>query len=379
MRVLQFGRFWNDQHGGIERHVALLSRELAAQGADVINLVAADDRRGSDTRVDGYRLVQAPSHGRFVSTAVSPALIGQALALHKEKKLDIVHVHLPDPLSHLASMMLPASIKRVVTWHSDIIRQKALLTLYLPFLRRLTYRADALVAATEGHYSSSTQIPADIPASRLHVIPYGLDFSALELTPVTQALCQQIKERSAGKPIIFALGRHVYYKGFDVLINAMRQINGLLILGGDGPLRADLEALAGQGEGLASKVWFTGRIPEEELPAYFHACNLFCLPSVEQSEAFALVQLEAMGCGKPVVCTQLNNGVNIVNVAGETGLAVPPRDALALAEAVNRLIQDGPFCRRLGAQARKRAHTYYSLTAMGERHLRLYNALLSSC
>jgi glycosyltransferase involved in cell wall biosynthesis len=377
MRVLQFGRFWNDQHGGIERHVALLSRELATLGVDVINLVAADDPKGSDTIVDGYRLIQAPSHGRLINTAISPALIAKALALHREKKLDLVHIHLPDPLSHLASLMLPASIKRVVTWHSDIVRQKRLLALYLPFLRRLAHRADALVAATEGHYSSSTQIPADIPASRLHVIPYGLDFSALQLTPVTQALCEQIKARSAGRPIIFALGRHVYYKGFDVLINAMRQVDGLLILGGDGPLRVELEALAAQGEGLAGKVWFTGRIPEDDLPAYFHACDMFCLPSVEQSEAFALVQLEAMGCGKPVVCTQLNNGVNIVNIAGETGLAVPPRDVSALAGAINRLIQDAPFCGRLGAQARKRAHTHYSLRAMGEKHLELYNALLS--
>jgi glycosyltransferase involved in cell wall biosynthesis len=378
MRVLQFGRFWNNQHGGIERHVALLSRELATHGLDVVNLVAADNPQGSNGIVDGYRLVQAPSYGRVMSTAISPALIAKALSLHREDKFDIAHIHLPDPLSHLVSMMLPASVKQVVTWHSDIVRQKRLLALYLPLLRRLAYRADALVAATEAHFSSSSQIPPNIPPNRLHVIPYGLDFDALELTPVTKALCHQIKARSAGKAIIFALGRHVYYKGFDVLLDAMRQVDGLLILGGDGPLRGELEALAAQGEGLESKVWFTGRIPEDDLPAYFHACDMFCLPSVEQSEAFALVQLEAMGCGKPVVCTQLNNGVNIVNVAGETGLAVPPRDATALAAAINELIKDTLFCKRLGIQARQRAHTHYSLRVMGEKHLELYRALLSS-
>ena len=132
MRVLQFGRFWSDQHGGIERHVALLSRELAARGVDVVNLVAAEGLKGSDIMIDGYRLVQASSLGMIFSTAIAPALLLKALALNREKKFDIVHLHLPDPLSHLVSLLLPANIKRVITWHSDIVRQKRLLLAYLP-------------------------------------------------------------------------------------------------------------------------------------------------------------------------------------------------------------------------------------------------------
>lgn len=378
MRVLQFGRFWNDQYGGIERHVALLSRELVAQGGvEVVNLVAATGLQGSDTMMNGYRLVQAPSFGQVFGTAVAPALVMRAMALHREKNFDAVHLHLPDPLSHLASLMLPASIKRVITWHSDIIRQKAWLPLYLPFLRRLASQADALVAATPAHYTSSTQIPQAVPAERRHVIPYGLDFSTLALTPDNRALCATLKAKAAGKPLIFALGRHVYYKGFDVLINAMRQVDGLLVLGGEGPLRAELEALAAQDD-LAGKIWFSGRISEEDLPAYFHACDLFCLPSVAQSEAFGLVQLEAMACGKPVVCSQLYNGVNVVNIDGQTGLAVPVGNAGDLAAAINRLISDAPLRERLGLQAQQRALTEYSLQAMAQRHLTLYQALLST-
>lgn len=378
MRVLQFGRFWNDQHGGIERHVALLSRELAAtKGIEIVNLVAAGGLHGSDTMLDGYRLVEAPSLGRVFGIAISPALVMRAMALHREKKFDILHLHLPDPLSHLASLMLPASIKRVITWHSDIVRQKAWLPLYLPFLRRLARRADANVAATPVHYTSSTQIPQSVPAERRHVIPYGLDFSSFALKPATRELCAKLRAKAGGKPLIFALGRHVYYKGFDVLINAMRHVDALLVLGGDGKLRAELEALAGQ-DGLAGKVWFSGRIAEENLPAYFHACDLFCLPSVARSEAFGLVQLEAMSCGKPVVCSQLNNGVNFVNIDGQTGLAVPPGDAGALAAAINRLLTDQPLRERLGQQAQQRAVTEYSLAAMAQKHRALYQALLST-
>ncbi len=377
MRVLQFGRFWNDQHGGVERHAAMLCQGLAAQGVDVVNLVAGARMQGSDAVLEGYRLVQVPSFGTAFRTAMAPSLITRALALHREKPFDIFHLHFQDPLSHLASMVLPSKVKRVITWHLDIVRQKRLLTVYLPFLHRVTRQADAVVAATQAHFDSSTQIPKDVPASRRHVIPYGLDYTPLALTPRTTALRDALRERAGGRGVVFALGRHVYYKGFDVLIDAMRHTDVVLMLGGSGPLRSQLEQKA-VSMGVQDRVIFSGRIPEEDLAAYFHACDVFCLPSVEQSEAFGLVQLEAMACGKPVVCTQLNNGVNVVNVHGETGLAVPVRDPMALGQTLNMLMQDAALRQRLGQQGQRRAHEIYSLQAMAAGHIKLYQDLLST-
>ena len=377
MKVLQFGRFWHDQHGGIERHVALLSKELAGRGLDVINIVASQNLRGSDTTVDGYRLIQLPSFGVVFSTALAPGLLLKALALHREKKFDILHLHLPDPLSHLVSMVMPPEIKRVITWHSDIVKQKRLLVLYQPFLQRLTRRADALIAATQAHFDTSTQIPKDISRQRRHVIPYGLDYSPLLLNPRTAVMRDALRARANGRGIVFALGRHVYYKGFDVLIEAMQHTDAFLILGGDGPLRPQLERQAAA-MGVSDMVFFSGRIPEDDLAAYFNACDVFCLPSVEPSEAFGLVQLEAMACGKPVVCTQLNNGVNVVNVDGQTGFAVPVRDPLALGHCLARLLKDDALREKLGQQAL--AHTAnYSAPIMAASHLKLYQDLLSTC
>ena len=377
MKVLQFGRFWHDQHGGIERHVALLSKELAGRGLDVINIVASQNLRGSDTTVDGYRLIQLPSFGVVFSTALAPGLLLKALALHREKKFDILHLHLPDPLSHLVSMVMPPEIKRVITWHSDIVKQKRLLVLYQPFLQRLTRRADALIAATQAHFDTSTQIPKDISRQRRHVIPYGLDYSPLLLNPRTAVMRDALRARANGRGIVFALGRHVYYKGFDVLMEAMQHTDAFLILGGDGPLRPQLERQAAA-MGVSDRVFFSGRIPEDDLAAYFNACDVFCLPSVEPSEAFGLVQLEAMACGKPVVCTQLNNGVNVVNVDGQTGFAVPVRDPLALGHCLARLLKDDALREKLGQQAL--AHTAnYSAPIMAASHLKLYQDLLSTC
>ena len=376
MRVLQFGRFHNEQqNGGVERHQQLLCQGLAGEGLDVVYLVAAAGLSSSDEMVDGYRMIQAASFGTAFSTALSPAQVFKALALHKEKPFDVLHLHFPNPLAHLASMLFPANVKRVITWHSDIVRQKRILALYRPFLERVTRQADALIAATPAHYSSSTQIPADIPAYKRHVIPFGLDFASLDLTPHTTLLSAKLKAQAKHQAVIFALGRHVYYKGFEVLIEAMQHIDAYLFLGGDGPLRQSLQDQA-EKLGISSKVAFTGSIPEADLAAYFHACDLFCLPSVEQSEAFGLVQLEAMACAKPVICTQLNNGVNVLNVHGETGFAVPVRDSKALAERINQLISDDALRLKLGEQARSRALNVYSLPAMTAGHISLYQELV---
>ena len=386
LRILQFGRFNNaEQNGGIERHMKLLCSGLADLDLDVTYLVAGDSLRTKDSQVktatNSYRMVEAATLGTLFSTAIAPMQIIKGMQMHRQQPFDVVHLHFPNPLAHLASFLLPANIKRVITWHSDIVRQKRLLTVYLPFLKRIALRADALVAATPAHFTSSTQIPSSLPITKRHVIPYGRDFSDLTLTTTTAELCASIKTKaksvSTSGHIIFALGRHVYYKGFDVLLEALQNIDAQLILGGDGPLKAELQQQA-ERLGITHKVIFTGSIPEADLAAYFNACDVFCLPSVEQSEAFGLVQLEAMACGKPVVCTQLNNGVNVVNQAGVTGLAVPVRDATALAEALNMLLNDDALRSKLGQQAKAHAISGYSLTAMSNSHVALYHMLLST-
>lgn len=386
IRVLQFGRFNNaEQNGGIERHMQLLCAGLAALDVDVTYLVAGDSLRTIDSQVNtstgSYRRVEAATFGTRFSTAISPMQVIKAIQMHWQQPFDVVQLHFPNPIAHLASFLLPSKLKRVITWHSDIVRQKRLLALYLPFLTRVALNADALIAATPAHFTSSTQIPNKLPAYKRHVIPYGRDFSDLSLTPHTTAFCNTLKIKaesvSTSGHIIFALGRHVYYKGFDVLIKAMQHIDAQLILGGDGPLKVELQQQA-QRLGVGDKITFTGSIAESDLAAYFNACDVFCLPSVEQSEAFGLVQLEAMACGKPVVCTQLNNGVNVVNRSDETGLAVPVRDAKALAEAINKLLKNDALRLQLGQHAKTHAISGYSLSAMSNSHLELYHKLLST-
>ena len=153
------------------------------------------------------------------------------------------------------------------------------------------------------------------------------------------------------------LGRLCYYKGLEVLIAAAKRMTqrATVLIIGDGPWRSRLVRQAASQMG--AHVHFTGALPEEEVVAHLHAAELFVFPSTARSEAFGLAQLKAMACGLPVVSTNLP-GVAWVNRDGETGLTVPPRDAVALAASVDRLLADQTLRHLLGGGARRRADQF---------------------
>lgn len=375
LRILQFGKYW-EKDGGIETHVKTLCKGLANSEFEVINLVCGGCFKGNRFEQDGYTIVQSPSFFTYSSTSFAPTMALTALKLQEEKPFDIIHLHFPDPMSDLASKILPGHIPRVITWHSDIIRQKNLQKFYRPFQTRSIMRSKAIIAATSRHFENSDQIPEKYPENQRHVVPFGFYFDWLKVTPSVKEKQTAIRQKANGRNIVFALGRHVSYKGFKVLIEAMRYTGSHLILGGKGPLTEELLDFSRR-LGLTDRIDFAGRISTEDLPAYYRECDIFCLPSVTKAEAFGIVQLEAMACGKPVICTQLNNGVNEINLHGLTGLAVPPNNAKKLADAINILATDHKSREVMGARGLERSIKQYSATQMVNKHTRIYYGLLN--
>jgi rhamnosyl/mannosyltransferase len=372
MRVLHLGKYWR-QNGGIETHVKTLCKSLATAGVQVVNLVSSMDQQGHQFEVDGYTVVESSSIGVYFSTSIAPGMLLDARRLHAEQAFDLIHLHFPDPMSHLVSMALPAHIPRLITWHSDIVKQRKLRQLYRPFQLRAIMQAKALIAATSAHFKSSTQIPNHYPTAQKHVIPYGIDIGWLEDTPATKAKAHTLRAKARGQFVVFALGRHVEYKGFDVLLRAMQHTTAYLVLGGEGPLTAMLQSLA-QELGVSDRVCFAGRLSSEELAAHYYACDVFCLPSVTPNEAFGIVQIEAMACAKPVICTQLHNGVNVINPHMETGLTVTASDPSTLAQAISQLQHDVPLRDLLSRNAQGHAFKF-SIQYMLTQHLALYAQL----
>ena len=372
LRVLTFGRYADDNFGGLERYVFELARGLEGE-AHFTNIVAA--RGGApDTELAG-ETIQARPWLELAGTPVCPTMPWHVLRRQLAQPFDLVHLQFPaDPMAHFASSLLPASVPRVVSWHSDIVRQERMLRLYRPFLDRLLRSTKAVIAATPAHFTSSRQLGAAQGRASFHVIPYGLDLSRFRERP---ALADELRRRYGDRFLIFSLGRHVYYKGFAFLIRALADLpDAVLVLGGQGPLTETLRRAAAEA-GVEPRVHFAGRIPDVDLPAYYHASDVYCLPSVERAEAFGIVQVEAMASGRPVVCCELGNGVSWVNQDGVTGLVVPPADPGALAAALRRL-QDSPELRsKLGAQARERAFAIFTREAMARATLQVYREVLS--
>jgi rhamnosyl/mannosyltransferase len=173
---------------------------------------------------------------------------------------------------------------------------------------------------------------------------------------------------------VLFVGRLVYYKGVEYLIKAMKEVDAELLLIGDGKLRAELTALTNE-MGLAHKVHFLGEISDEELPEYYHACDVFVLPSISPAEGFGLVQIEAQACGKPVVSTSLPTGVPFVNLHEKTGLIVPPKNSKALAEAINKLLGSSNVRKEYESRALERAQQFRA-ELMVRRVFQLYEELL---
>lgn len=371
-RVLCFGRFFDEIPGGIQRHVEYLFQGMQGR-ADMVNLVPARTCKSAKLNLHGFPVYRKAAINIDSSVAFSPVLPLEARRLHREQPFDVVHLHFPDPMSHLASGTIPDSVPRVISWHADVVRQKTLLRAYRGLLLSALRKAAAIIVATPAHIDSSPILNRQEFRAKTHVIPYGFDLQRFGEPADGEAIrCRY------GGPIVFTLGRHVSYKGFDVLIRAMSRVcaETQLVIGGVGPLTADLEALA-RAEHVADRIHFIGMVDEDDLPAYYQACTVFCLPSVTSAEAFGIVQVEAMAAGRPVISTRLGTGVDYINRHGDTGLTVPPRDPHALAEAINLLTANREMAEAMGLRARAWSQQEFGLDAMATRTLSVYRAAMA--
>ena len=363
LRVLHVGKYYPPYHGGMETHLHALCTSLRDE-VDLEVLVANDGRDTVREEVDGVRVTRLGTRARLASTPFTPGLT-EAI---RRSDADIVHLHFPHPTGIVAWLASGHRGRFVITYHSDVVRQRVLGALFAPLLDRALARADAIVCTSPQYVASSVALARHV--DRCHVLPFGVETD--RLLRVDDAEVQRIRARY-GPRLVLAVGRLVPYKGFTYLVRAMREVNARLVIVGVGPERAALEREIRE-LGVAERVTLVGAVPS--LAPWLHAADVFALPSVQRSEAFGLVQVEAMVCGKPVINTALDSGVPYVSVDGETGLTVAPRDAAALAGALDTLLADAALRVRLGEAGRARAARLFSVEAMARETLALYAGLM---
>ena len=359
MKILQINKLYCPWIGGVEKVVQNIAEGLRHR-VDMKVLVCQSRGKPSVERINDVEIIRAGSLGIFFSMPVSFSFPSFLNASSRDR--DILLFHMPFPLADIAYRLNRIKGKKIVIWwHSDIVKQKVLFSFYRPFLISFLKKADKIIVATPRHIDSSDVLKNFRP--RCEVIPYAVDPRTFVLSADTAAKVREIRA-AYGPEIVLFVGRLIYYKGVEHLIRAMKDVAASLVVIGDGPLKESLLSLA-KGTGVAHKVHFLGKgLSDAEMVAYYHACDVFVLPSVETTEGFGIVQLEAMACGKPVVNTNLPTGVPCVSLDNETGYTVPVGDPEALSRAINRILLNDGIKRKFGANALRRVKDEFTMDRM---------------
>lgn len=377
MRILHLGKFYPPHAGGVERHLADLASAQAASGLDVAALVHAsphDQSRNARSHDRGVLIDPVPCHGQLVFAPLSPGWPRRFSQLLRDFRPDLLHIHVPNPSAFWLLMSRAAKrLPWIVHWHADIPDDSTHPGLrigypvYRRFERALNDRARAIVTTSQAYLDASRAL---IPVrGKCKVVPLGLA-DASDTVGTTPAW------PGSGRRLL-AVGRLSYYKGFDVLLDAVARCSGIsLLLVGAGEQHAKLQAQIDALD-LASRVRLAGNLDDAELDAAYRACDLFCLSSIDRAEAFGLVLLEAMRAGKPIVAADIpGSGVGSVVVDGETGALVPPRDAEALAAVLTRLANAPELREKFGAAGRARWEQHYRIDAVTRQWTEIYREVL---
>lgn len=369
MRILQLGKFYPIR-GGVEKVEYDLTRGLSARGVECDMLCAGNE--GFSGVVEEFacgKVFTCKTWFAMAATMIAPTMI--LFMLRHRKDYDIVHVHHPDPMAALALWCSRFKGKVVLHWHSDIVQQHTAMKFYAPLQRWLIRRADKIVGTTPVYLESSPYLRD--AQEKTVCMPIGID----GVEAVDKARIDALRAKYGNRKMVFSLGRLVHYKGYEYLVKAAQYLDDdyVVVIGGMGPLRQGLERLIAKLK-LNDKVILLGRVEDEDLPVYYHACDVYCMSSVQKTEAFGIVQIEAMSCGKPLVATNIpGSGVSWVNKHGVSGLNAEPCDAEGLAACIKAIMADEATYNRFVQGSKERFAQLFRYETMIEKCVGVYEGL----
>lgn len=339
--------------GGIPEAIANIAQGMSSRHQSLI-LVARDRGLGRRFTLDGMSLEAVTSFGTAMSSPLAPSF--PLRLVQRARKASLVALHHPFPLNDVGvAMGLPKHAALVVHWHTKIVGKRPFAAALAPILTHTLARAQRIIVSHPALIKNTRDLMR--VADKCTVIPFGIHVDYWgELDDCQQRRAADLRARYPR--LVLATGRLVPYKGFHVLIEALRQVDATVMIVGEGPLDDDLRQTARR-LGVGDRFILAGGLSRDDLKVHLHAARMFVLPSVSEAEAFGIVQLEAMAAGLPVINTDLPTGVPDVARNQREGLTVPPGEPAALAAAINRLLDDEDLARNLGSAGRSRVAAEY--------------------
>lgn len=358
MKLALVGKLYPPYYGGMERYIQTLAESLPLADTNIQVEVFAGQHKATGYRreeLNGVVVHRTRTLGFVSSTSITCGM-GRLIKAYNP---DLIHFISPNPTGELMALRTRFDAPMLTSYVHDAVRQKLLLPFYRILQRRFLRKMSRIVVLAPQIVSSSQVLRGY--EDKIRVVPAGIDTSRYAPSPESMENAVKLKASISGdKPLVLAVGRLVYYKGFEYLIRTMANVDAVLVLVGRGPLKNRLRKTA-KAAGVVGKLRFKDTVDDEELALLYIAADLFALPSVAETEAYGLVQLEAHAAGTPVISTSLPTGVQFVNQHKKTGLVVPPADASSLSTAINQLLRNPELCRRYGSAARKRAVEEFDL------------------
>ncbi len=287
------------------------------------------------------------------------------------KWADLVHYHFPWPFADCLNFFAIKSKPRVMTYHSDIVKQKILGRLYSPLMWRTLDAMDIIVATSPNYVESSPVLSSSRVINKVRVIPLGIDEQSYPMDG-DEGIFNRIGHDKNESYFLF-LGVHRYYKGLSTLIEAARYTKAKIIIAGDDSSSLNLKAMVSYYN--LKNIIFTGQVTFAEKISLFKGCLAFVLPSHLRSEAFGVVLIEAAMMGKPLITCEIGTGTSFVNKDGETGHVVAPKSPFELAEAINQLFYNNFAAEQMGIAARKRYELMFSGDILGRAYANLYREI----
>ena len=368
MRVLHFYKTsFPDTMGGVEQVINQIARGANKLGVKTDVLSLTPDRVARTIEIDGYLAHRARLHLQIASTGVSASVFLRFAQL--VKKADVVHYHFPWPFMDVVHFAARVKKPTVVTYHSDIIRQKYLLKLYRPLKQKFLASMDRIVATSPNYLATSDVLGKH--SEKVSVIPIGLD-KATYPHPRLDRL-QSWRERFGPKFFLF-VGLLRYYKGLHILMEAALGTDYPIVIVGAGPVEQELKGQAAQ-LGLRN-IHFLGHLSDEDKVALLTLCYGVVFPSHLRSEAFGISLLEGAMYGKPMISSEIGTGTTFINIADETGLVVPPSDPMALRQAMRYLWEHPEKAAAMGKLAEERYWKHFTAEQMVRSYVDLYSDLV---
>ncbi|MGE1174096.1 glycosyltransferase family 4 protein [Pseudomonas sp. BW7P1] len=368
MRVLHFFKtYLPDSVGGIEQVIFQLCESGAQHGIEGQVLTLSANPEPAVLQLGQHEVHRARLDIQFASTGFSWSVFKQFRELAAEA--DVINYHFPWPFMDLVHFASGLNKPSVVTYHSDIIRQKHLLKLYRPLMNRFLASADRIVAASPNYLHTSDVLQQFQDKTR--VIPYGLNKSGY---PQPDAERMNRWRQQLGDKFFLFVGVMRYYKGLHILLDALKDVDYPVVIVGAGPLEQELHAQAAA-LGLRN-IHFLGRLSDEDKVALLQLSYAIVFPSHLRSEAFGISLLEGAMYGKPMISSEIGTGTSYINIHNETGLVVPPSHPQAFREAMRTLWENPARAAEMGLKAEARYRQLFTADEMGCKWTELYQELL---